>query len=162
MLKEELTLKNITKVIREEMKGLATKKEMKGLATKKEMKGLATKEEVQGIKGEMKEIKEDMKGLATKEEVQGIKGEMKGIKEDMKGLATKEEMKGIKEELESFAQVVKNEFDNVGKEFVKVNENIKALKQGQENIELKNANVAYRFELEELKHRVGIIEKKIK
>jgi flagellar hook-basal body complex protein FliE len=158
------------------MKGLATKEEVQGIkgemkGIKEDMKGLATKEEVQGIKGEMKGIKEDMKGLATKEEVQGIKGEMKGlatkeevqgIRGEMKGLATKEEMKGIKEELESFAQVVKNEFDNVGKEFVKVNENIKALKQGQENIELKNANVAYRFELEELKHRVGIIEKKIK
>ena len=49
---------------------------------------------------------------------------------------------------------INNHFDKVGRE-------IKELKQGQENIELKLTNVAYRFELEEIKQRVIVLEKKL-
>ncbi|MFA6306815.1 MAG: hypothetical protein WCV70_02840 [Patescibacteria group bacterium] len=44
--------------------------------------------------------------------------------------------------------MVKNGFDAVDKRFDEVGHEIKELKQGQENIELKLSNVAYRFELE--------------
>ena len=61
--------------------------------------------------------------------------------------------------------MVKQGFDEVHQEmkygFDKVGREIKELKQGQENIELKLSNVAYRFELEEVKQRVIVLEKKL-
>lgn len=46
-------------------------------------------------------------------------------------------------------------------EFKGVKENIKVLKDGQEQIKLKLDNVAYRFELVELQRRVDLLEKKV-
>lgn len=57
---------------------------------------------------------------------------------------------------------VDKRFDGVDKRLDKVDQEIAALKQGQENIELKLCNVAYRFELEELKQRVVVLEKALK
>lgn len=68
--------------------------------------------------------------------------------------------------LDDLAGIIKDEFDNVNKRFDNVNEQIKDLKQGQDNIELKLANVAYRFEMQEvnvklnkLAERVDVLEK---
>lgn len=56
---------------------------------------------------------------------------------------------------------VDKRFDAVDKRFDGVEQDIKELKQGQENVELKLTNVAYRFELEEVKQRVMILEQKL-
>lgn len=50
--------------------------------------------------------------------------------------------------VDSLAVIVKNEFDNVNKQLGGMNTQLKELQQGQENIELKLTNVAYRFELQ--------------
>lgn len=51
--------------------------------------------------------------------------------------------------------------ENMNKKFNEVNKSIKILKEGQGNIELRLANVAYRFELQELQQRVENLEKKV-
>lgn len=69
--------------------------------------------------------------------------------------------------IDELAGIIKNEFDGVGKRFDKMEGQLKDLKQGQENIELKLTNVAYRFELQNLEmkvkklsERVEVLEKK--
>lgn len=56
---------------------------------------------------------------------------------------------------------VDKRFDAVDKDIKEIKGDIKELKQGQENIELKLSNVAYRFELEEVKQRVMVLEQKL-
>ncbi len=63
--------------------------------------------------------------------------------------------------IDELAGIIKNEFDNVNKQFDNVNKQLKELKQGHENIELRLANVAYRFELEEVKEMVKILRKQV-
>jgi len=67
--------------------------------------------------------------------------------------------------IDELGMMVKHGFDDVqqgmNNRFDKIDKEIKELKQGQENIELKLSNVAYRFELEEVKQRVIILEKKL-
>lgn len=55
---------------------------------------------------------------------------------------------------------VDKKFEEVKKRFDKVDNSIKGLKDGQENIELRLANFAFRFELQELQQRVVVLEKK--
>ena len=69
--------------------------------------------------------------------------------------------------IDELAGIIKNEFDGFGKRFDKMEGQLKDLKQGQENIELKLTNVAYRFELQNLEmkvkklsERVEVLEKK--
>ena len=64
-------------------------------------------------------------------------------------------------QLGDFKGEVNKRFDTVDQRFDKVDQEIKELKQGQENIELKVSNVAYRFELEEVKQRVMVLEQKL-
>ncbi len=59
-----------------------------------------------------------------------------------------------------FDEMDKN-FNNMHKDIKEMRGDIKGLKQGQENIELKLSNVAYRFELEDVKQRVIVLEKKL-
>ena len=70
--------------------------------------------------------------------------------------------KKLDEKIDDFGIMVKHGFDAVDKRFDKVESEIKGLHQGQENIELKLSNVAYRFELEEVKQRVLMLEQKLK
>ena len=86
-----------------------------------------------------------------------IKKEVTSVKKEINSLENKIDTKidTVKKEIDEFGIIVKNEFS-------KVNKNIKELKQGQENIELKLTNVAYRFELLELERRIEILEKKLK
>lgn len=55
---------------------------------------------------------------------------------------------------------VDKRFEEVDKRFDKIEKDINGLKDGQERVELRLTNVAYRFELQELQARVGILEKK--
>ena len=68
----------------------------------------------------------------------------------------------VKKDIDDLAMATKKEFDQVHQEFDQVHQEINGLKLGQENVELKLTNVAYRFELQELQQRVEILEKEIK
>ena len=61
--------------------------------------------------------------------------------------------------IDALGGIVKGEFERLDKI---INKNHKELMQGQENIELRLTNVAYRFELQELQQRVAALEKKIR
>ncbi|MFH1426950.1 MAG: hypothetical protein ABIG60_00235 [Patescibacteria group bacterium] len=70
--------------------------------------------------------------------------------------------------IDDLAVIVKDEFDNVNKQFSDVNKRFdnvdkrfNEVNNRLENIELKLSNVAYRFELEELVKRIKILEKKV-
>jgi len=67
--------------------------------------------------------------------------------------------------IDDLAGIIKGEFDNAGHRFDKIESEMakgfKELRDGQENIELKLTNVAYRFELVELQKRVELLEKKV-
>ena len=67
----------------------------------------------------------------------------------------------VKHGFDDVHQGMNARFNAVDKRFDAVDHEIKELKQGQENIELKLSNVAYRFELEEVKQRVMVLEKKL-
>ncbi|MDO8592175.1 MAG: hypothetical protein Q7R92_00200 [bacterium] len=74
-------------------------------------------------------------------------------------------MKNQKITLDFLAGMIKNEFDNVGHRFDKIEsemkEGFKESKDDHEKLELKVSNVAYRFELVELQKRVELLEKKV-
>lgn len=55
---------------------------------------------------------------------------------------------------------VDERFNEMGRRFNKVEGDMKELKDGQERMELRLTNVAYRFELQELQARVDVLEKK--
>lgn len=63
--------------------------------------------------------------------------------------------------IDDLGTMVKHGFDEMDNNFKEIRGDIKNLKQGQENIELKLSNVAYRFELEEVKQRVMVLEQKL-
>jgi len=56
--------------------------------------------------------------------------------------------------VDNLAITVKNEFDNVHNQ-------LKELRQGQENIELKLVNVAYRFELQEVEAKLKHLSERV-
>lgn len=56
---------------------------------------------------------------------------------------------------------IDKKFDGVNKKFDGVNKQLQELKQGHENIELRLANVAYRFELQELQGVVKNLQKQV-
>jgi len=60
--------------------------------------------------------------------------------------------------IDDLGSIIKNEFEKVNERFDKVDDDIKVLKQGQENLELRLSNVAYRFELKDLESRVKLLE----
>jgi hypothetical protein len=62
--------------------------------------------------------------------------------------------------IDDLATLIKTGFDSVDERFDQVEGRLKKLEQGQENIELRLSNVAYRFELRDLEHRVTVLEKK--
>lgn len=70
-------------------------------------------------------------------------------------------MKNKKVTINDLAVMVKQGFDDATKQFDKVNQRLNSLEQGQERIELRLTNVAYRFELVELQKRVEKIEKQV-
>jgi archaellum component FlaC len=63
--------------------------------------------------------------------------------------------------VDNLAVIVKNEFDNVNKQFGGMNTQLKELRQGQENIELKLTNVAYRFELQEVEAKLKHLNERV-
>ena len=70
--------------------------------------------------------------------------------------------------IDDLAGIIKGEFDNVENGFKKVNTRfdgvdgeLKELKQGQENIELKLSNVAYRFEVDDLKNQLNNLRQRV-
>ena len=70
--------------------------------------------------------------------------------------------------LDDLAGMVKRGFDGVDKNFTqnqkehqKIFDGLKNLEQGQEEIKLKLDRVAYRFEIEELDHRLKRVEAKL-
>lgn len=69
--------------------------------------------------------------------------------------------KKIDQAVDNFAVIVKHGFDSVDDRFDKVEKDIKTIKDGQERMELKLDNVAYRFELVALDKRVKFLEKKM-
>ena len=69
--------------------------------------------------------------------------------------------------IDDLALMIKGGFDNNDKNFEKVNTKIdnieirmENLEQGQEDIRLRLTNVAYRFEVEELKLKLSVLEAK--
>ena len=56
------------------------------------------------------------------------------------------------------AGMVKNGFDEMGKQFEKVDNRLTALETGQEDIKLRLDNVAYRFEIVEVQKRLKALE----
>ncbi len=64
--------------------------------------------------------------------------------------------------INDLGKMIKDGFDGQDKKFAQAAGERKGLKQGQEKIELRLSNVAYRFELQELQQRVIILEKKMK
>ena len=83
--------------------------------------------------------------MLDKKDLKDIKGVVKDVVDDG---------------FDNFAVIVKDGFDEVDKKFEQATEERKALRQGQENIELKLSNVAYRFEIEEIIRRLKILETK--
>ena len=59
------------------------------------------------------------------------------------------------------AKMVKKGFDDMDKRFKEVHNKLDNLEQGQEDIKLRQDNVAYRFEVEDLKKRTKKIEMKV-
>lgn len=59
-----------------------------------------------------------------------------------------------------FSQVDKR-FDHIDKHFEQFDKRLNALEIGQEDIKLRLNNVAHRFELKELEHRVEILENRL-
>ncbi|MFH1522396.1 MAG: hypothetical protein ABIE43_01095 [Patescibacteria group bacterium] len=62
--------------------------------------------------------------------------------------------------IDDLAVMVNKGFDDINKRFNNVEDQIKSLKQGQENIGLKLDNVAYQFQVQALHKRLLILEKK--
>jgi hypothetical protein len=56
--------------------------------------------------------------------------------------------------------IIKKGFDGVDEQFKKVHARLDGLDAGQEEIKLRLDEVAYRFELKELQHRVTVLERK--
>lgn len=80
----------------------------------------------------------------------------------------KKDREGTKKDVDDLAMAVKAGFDgvdkqfkNMNKRFVALGKDMNGLKQGQERIELRLDNVAYRFELVELEKRVKKVELKL-
>ena len=63
--------------------------------------------------------------------------------------------------IDDLAVAVKSGFDGVDKKFNNIDKQLKSLLSGQERIELRLNNVAYRFELVELENRVKRLEMKV-
>jgi SMC interacting uncharacterized protein involved in chromosome segregation len=62
--------------------------------------------------------------------------------------------------IDKLAVMINNGFVGMEKTMGEMKRDINELKQGQERIELRLTNVAYRFELQELQVRIDILEKK--
>ena len=56
------------------------------------------------------------------------------------------------------AGMVKTGFDEMGKQFEKIDKRLTALETGQEDIKLRLDNVAYRFEIVEVQKRLKALE----
>ena len=67
----------------------------------------------------------------------------------------------IEKTVDKLAVATKNGFDKTGADLIDLKKDTHQLKNGQERIELKLDNVAYRFELNELSKRVKILENKV-
>jgi len=77
--------------------------------------------------------------------------------------------------IDKLAGIIKGEFDNVGRRFDKVNNrfnkidadikevkaDIKGLHEDHENLELKMSNVAYRFEVDDLKNQLNLLRQRV-
>ena len=63
--------------------------------------------------------------------------------------------------IDDLAVILSKQFDSINKQFNNVNGQLKELKQGHENIELKLTDVAYRFELQELQGVVKNLQKQV-
>jgi chromosome segregation and condensation protein ScpB len=84
------------------------------------------------------------------------RGIFKQPKEFMKKIAKKKPVS-----LDNLAVMVSKGFDILEQGQKELKSDIQQLKQGQEKIQLKLDNVAYRFELIELQRRVFLLEKKV-
>lgn len=62
---------------------------------------------------------------------------------------------------EDLAMMIKKGFDGVDGRFDRVEQDIKLLKQGHEEIKLRQDGVAYRFEVDEIKARLQKVENKL-
>ncbi|MCL5436122.1 MAG: hypothetical protein M1275_03515 [Patescibacteria group bacterium] len=62
--------------------------------------------------------------------------------------------------LDTLAGMVAGGFSDMDRRFVKIEERLLSVEQGQEEIKLKLDNVAYRFEVQELQRRVALLERK--
>ena len=60
--------------------------------------------------------------------------------------------------IEDLAGMVKTGFDEMGKQFKKVDNRLTTLETGQEDIKLRLDNVAYRFEIVEVQKRLKALE----
>ena len=68
--------------------------------------------------------------------------------------------KDIKKEFQDLAGMIKRGFDDVDDELKKVKDDLSELKDGHKTIELRLDNTAPRFEVDDLKKRVGKLELK--
>lgn len=74
--------------------------------------------------------------------------------------------------INELAGIIKGEFDNIGGEFDKVNsrfdkienemaEGFKELREGHERLDLRMSNVAYRFEVDDLKNQLSQLRQRV-
>ncbi|MDD4271606.1 MAG: hypothetical protein PHF50_02265 [Patescibacteria group bacterium] len=70
--------------------------------------------------------------------------------------------------IDDLAVIIKDEFghvnerfDKVDQRFDKVESDIKELKDGHERLELRMSNVAYRFEVDDLKNQLNLLRQRV-
>lgn len=57
--------KNIQRLMRETVKGLASKKDLNGFATRGDLKGLASKDDMEELKACLKEVRKDTRKIRS-------------------------------------------------------------------------------------------------
>lgn len=77
--------------------------------------------------------------------------------------------------IDQLAGMIKSEFDNIGGKFDKIDDrfdkidnrfdkidtDIKELKEGHERLDLRMSNVAYRFEVDDLKNQLNLLRQRV-
>lgn len=67
--------------------------------------------------------------------------------------------------IDHLAAMIKGEFDNMGEKIEKIksemSDGFKKLEQDHEKLELRMSNVAYRFEVDDLKNQLNILRQRV-
>lgn len=93
------------------------------------------------------------------EDINVLAGVVKKNSEDINSLT--QAVRENSENIDSLAIIVKNRFDESDEKIEKIQTDVEFLKQGEDRIELRLTNVAYRFDLVNLQDRVQVLEEKL-